>query len=366
MTTTRVLLLTGDGIAGSLLVDGSGRATLTPPPAPEAPWPPAAPGERIVLAVPGECVRAQWLALAAHSEAQARTLALASIAGDLAEPADGTHVAIGAPSGPGMPRLLLATSRDRMRGWLQHAAALGVRPDMVVPDYLLLAAGEPPAVATHHGAWLVRGNAMAFTAEPALAMQLLATVDVAPEAEPAPLQSCVLSVSPDASIPDLRQGEFLPVARGNPSRSRRRLALWAALLLASPLLLTLAEGLVHHARIRANDAFSTVIATRLGLEPGPRGSAAVVHDERILLESGERFAAEAGAVFAAVDAQAGAMLERFDYTEQAIEAVVRHRDAAAADAISASLQQAGFQVQVAAGARSGDFQLTTFRIGRTP
>ncbi|TAK38077.1 MAG: hypothetical protein EPO30_09315 [Lysobacteraceae bacterium] len=365
--TARLLLLADDGSASSLQLDERGRATASPVPTPGSPWPPALPGERRLLVVPGQRVRAQWLAIAAHSEAQARAVAIEALSADLAAAPGDTHVALGPPSTGGTPRLVLATSRQDMRQWLQQASVLGVRPDRVLPDYLLLPPSVPCTVASHRGTWLVHGGDIAFAAEPAIAAQVLGAVTDAPLPDAPPLESILLAGALDANGPDLRQGEFLPAgATRRVQGSRRRIALWTALLLASPLLATLAEGLVHHARTRANDAIATTIATRLGVTPGATGAAAAVAGERALLESGERFAADAGAVFAAIQAQPGAMLERFDYGTDVLEAVVRHPDAASADAIAASLQQTGFQVQAAAGARSGGQQFTTLRITRTP
>ena len=69
--TTRLLLLTGPQ-PRCLRIDAGGRIVERLSPAPHAPLPPAAPGERTVLAVPGAEVRATRMRLDAHSPAQVR------------------------------------------------------------------------------------------------------------------------------------------------------------------------------------------------------------------------------------------------------------------------------------------------------
>ena len=205
-------------------------------------WPQAADGESVILVVPGTDVVCHWVDLPALAPRQALAAARLLIAEKSAEPIERVHIALGR-AGDGA-RLLVLVSNDRMRGWLDAAAELGIDPDHLIPEPLLLA---PPDGRTWRwergGLHNIRGPERAFAAEPALAAKLGAAEPIDDATVEAGLGD-VLAAGPL----DLRQGAFARRRRWRPDRVvvRRLVALVAAsvlVMLAIPFALLLKYGL---------------------------------------------------------------------------------------------------------------------------
>jgi len=362
--TTRLLLLTGPQ-PRCLRIDAGGRIVERLSPAPHAPLPPAAPGERTVLAVPGAEVRATRMRLDAHSPAQVRAAAQARLAAAVAD-GSALHVALRTDGPADAESLVLVVAAARMREWLAAATALGATADAVLPDYLLLPAGDEAVAVEAGGQWLVRGDGLAFSAEPALAGRLLGGRAVARVAAPEEAERLLAAGAVAAQPLDLLQGEFAPRGARRATGSWRRVAVLAALLACSPLLLVLAEGIRDRIRAAAGEAVHAEVATQLGIDHAPGGAAAALAREHALLAAAERHAADVGALFAAVQARPDAGIERLQYGGDGFEAVVRHRGAASGQAIVGALQAAGLEVDAAAGATLSEDTLTTLRMRRQP
>lgn len=370
MAATRLLLLT-DQPPRCLRIGERGEVVERLAPTPQAPLPAPAPGERTVLAVPGAEVRATRMRLDARSDVQARAEAHARLTATAADGSD-LHVALHAPAtGEGKGEgdgesLVLVAAAARMREWLAQAATLGAVPDAVVPDYLLLPAGGEPLVVEVGDNWLVRGGERAFTAERRLAVRLLGDAAIPPVAAPAEVEQLLARGAIAAHPLDLLQGGFAPRSARRASGSWRRVAVLAALLAGSPLLLVLAEGIRDRIHAGAGEAVHAEVASRLGIAHAPGEAAAAIADEHALLAAGDRHAADVGALFAAVQARPDAAIERLDYGRDGFEAVVRHRGADSGRAIVEALQSAGLEADAAAGATLGEDTLTTLRMRRLP
>lgn len=235
----------------------------------------AATPPRRILVVPATALSLHWLPLKAATPAQARAAALHRLAGRLAQPAPALVLEVG----PGEASRWVAVFTEAARaGWLARAAAHGFVPDAIVPDCLLLpdvTEGEPPVVAGDGQLVRVRGHALAFSAEPALAAGILGGELPADAADGERLQALLiagarqplaLDLAPSAS----RTGDRRDVP------TRRLLALAAAVLLA-PLLVLALQALRHEvgaarADARADQVLRAVAAEAAG--PGrPLGRA---------------------------------------------------------------------------------------------
>lgn len=364
MAATRLLLL-NEHPPRCLRIGERGEVVECLSPTPQAPLPAPAPGERTVLAVPGAEVRATRMRLDARSDVQARAEAQARLVAAAADGSD-LHVALHPAAGDESESMVLVTAAARMRGWLALAATLGATPDAVVPDYLLLPADEEPLVVEAGGHWLVRGGELAFTAERTLALRLLGDAAIPPVAAPAEVEQVLAGGAVAAHPLDLLQGGFAPRGARGASGSWRRVAILAALLVVSPLLLVLAEGIRDRIHAGAGEAVHAEVASRLGIAHAPGEAAAAIADGHALLAAADRYAADVGALFAAVQARPDAGIERLDYGREGFEAVVRHRGADSGRAIVEALQSSGLEVDAAAGATLGEDTLTTLRMRRLP
>ena len=159
-----------------------------------------------ILAVPGEKVAIHWLDLAEGlAPAQAAAAARLLLADSSAEPIADLHVAVG-PAEQGRTPVAMVPSRQ-MAEWLGAAAAAGIDPALIVPTPMLLGPSPHFILRRDRGALAdYRGEALAFSLEPALAEKLLGdseTVNVSPERFESDLPSILAG-----PLLNLRQGPF--------------------------------------------------------------------------------------------------------------------------------------------------------------
>ncbi|MBW8310860.1 MAG: hypothetical protein K0M64_02390, partial [Rhizobium sp.] len=223
---------------------------------------------RRVLAVPASELALHRLEMKAATPAQARAAAWHLLDGRLAQPREALELAVGADGDRRWVAVFTPAARER---WLARAAARGFLPDAVLPDCLLLP--EPTDegeafVAADTGLWRVRGHQLAFSAEPALAAQVLGSrphtrVDASPAIESLLLRG---AQAPAFAL-DLRPPRAdKPQAGAVPAR---RLAALAAALLLSPLLVWAAQGLRHE--LGAARAEASANAALLAVAPDAAG-----------------------------------------------------------------------------------------------
>jgi general secretion pathway protein L len=175
---------------------------------------------RCVLVVPGVHVLAREIDVAGATPAQSRAAALATLAPELATPADQLTCALGAPSGG--RRIAFIASRARINGWLTAAKAQGLAPDAIIPDFMLLPAPElgQAHMAVRGEDVVVRTASTGFTCQHDLAEQLVAnltpvTIDFEPAAGNAMRRGAI------TTAPNLLDGMSATIRKA-PARS----ALW--------------------------------------------------------------------------------------------------------------------------------------------
>ena len=163
---TRLILLAADArpSAQELRLDAAGHVAARRSLPADAAAPSAAAAAdaatrpRTIVVVPGQDLRVAWLELADGTPLQVLAAARRVLEEQVAAGAETVHVAVG-EGAAGAPRPVAVVDRQRMRAWLDACAALGVVPDALVPDCLMLA--EPAEagieVFDRDQAWVVRG-----------------------------------------------------------------------------------------------------------------------------------------------------------------------------------------------------------------
>lgn len=184
--------------------------------------------ESVTAVVPGDTVVIHWVDLPALAPAQALAAARLLAADVSGSASDADHIAIGTATGDGQ-RPLALVDRTRMANWLARLAGIGIVPDRMVPEPLLLPLPDTGvAVMTSGDQLLVRGPHLALAGEPALVDLLIGDAE----------RHWVTGAQYDASLEaragaaiDLRQGEFAVTRRWRPRPGQwRRLALLAAMI----------------------------------------------------------------------------------------------------------------------------------------
>nr|WP_223214362.1 type II secretion system protein GspL [Xanthomonas cucurbitae] len=306
-----------------------------------------APDGRSVLVVPGADVQLRWMALPGHSMAQSVAAARLQLAEHLAVDAQTLHVAIASqPDADGM-RLVAAVDAAVMQHWLERAAGVGIVPDAVVPDCLLLpvpAAEQPPVLLQWDGRWLLRAPRLACSLEPPLAQVLIAWLAAAPVLPPDPdLQQTIAQFARHAATApiDLRQQGFAVVARQRAVRRMPTLPLLVALVVLSPLLLLLAQTLRYE--IGAQLLQRRTVAL-LGSSDTQRPSDAAA--AQASAATPEAFASRLATVFSAVESAPGVELDALAYQHTgAIRITLLHADAAQLQTVTTHLHAASWQLQ---------------------
>lgn len=333
-----LLLFLSDGVApphgwlrieDGVVVDRGRGDVAVPPPAEGG-------SERIVAVLPGPDVVFHWVGLPSLSPPQALAAARLMASEVAADPLDRLHVALGAPDEEGT-RVMALVSAERMALWLAQAQTLGLDPDMVLPETLLLPGGGNGIYRWERdGLHLLRGPGVALAAEPELAV--LASEGPVTELDDAAVEAG-LAAAIEAVPVDLRQGAFAKRRRWRIDWPLlRRLAMLGGCLLLTVLLIQLVlifkYGLAADQLERDLDTVA-----RRALPRGERISNPSVQLAERLAElrgGGLGYTATASALFAAVRDSANVELSALQFDR---DGSLRVTATAAAPAEIAAFQQ---------------------------
>lgn len=297
----------------------------------------------ILAVLPGDTVALHWTQLPALAPAQAAAAARMLAADVSATPIELTHVALGAVESDGW-RALALVDTAAMTHWLARLADAGIDPDRMVPAPLLLplpAAGGI-SVLDFGGLWQVRGDRMAFAAEPELAKLLIGGETL----------HLLDTTAWEAALPALLSGPMLDLRQGAFSRTRlwsfdprqlRRLPLLGLALLAAMLATDVAGTLRHgfaadRAELQLADAARSVL---------PRGT--VITDPRAQVAArlaslggdGAGFSALAAPLLAAMRDRPATELKALSFSPETGLVAALAAPAADREALVASLSAAG-------------------------
>lgn len=302
-------------------------------------WAPA----RTILVVPGAEVAARWLDLPAASDAQARSAAGFMLAETLAAAPERQHIAVG-PHSDG-PRLTAVVDAPRLQSWLDTASALGVSPDIVTPDHLILPASDAGLVGVNFGPLLaVRGANLALSGEPELLTAVLG--DRAPTPANRLEAAALLAQGAEAPILNLLQGGFAPGGEPAETGSWKRAAALAALVLISPLLIAGAQiarnsGAALSLEDRA-DRRAVAMAPSLRGHKDPAGEALARLEAR---RTAQHFLTLSAATFQVLQASGPVRMETLVYGEDgALRISVAYANYSDLDTLKAVAAQAGLDM----------------------
>lgn len=201
-----------------------------------------------VLVVPGADVLAREVEISGATPAQSRAAALATLAPDLAAPADQLICGLG-PAGAGR-WIALVASRARAEAWLSSARVRGFAPDTILPDYMLLPVpdhGDAHVAATGEDV-VVRAGWTGFSCQRDLAEQLVrALTPVTMDLE----QAAVNAVRSGAIA---RAPDLLPGISATNRKSPAGSMVWPLAAAAAALVIATAAPWVSASRINGATA----------------------------------------------------------------------------------------------------------------
>ena len=324
MSRTRLILIPPSAAlpASCLVLDAQGtvltRGTVElGQPAPDA--------MRTVAVVPGADVLIRWLDLPSGSPAQVAAAALHLLRDELAAPAERLTAVLGPASAPNGRRLVAVAARSLVQAWSDYLGSLGLRPDVMVPDNLILL--EPTTegwlTAAIFGADLaLRGRELALSVQPDLAETLAAgrALDWVEGTDQIERLLAAAALNPPINLLD--GGE----RRGKADRRGwMRAAALAAALIVSPLILTLAAAGHDEWRTRDAESRAEAAARRAFPDIAPGADALAEATRRLSTAPPPGGAtAAAAAMFAAVEGVEGAELDSLTVDETGVRATVTY------------------------------------------
>jgi general secretion pathway protein L len=304
---------------------------------------------KVALVVPGDEVTLHWLELPGGlAPAQAAAAARLMASEVSAQPLGDMHVAVGTEMEGGL-RCVALVPGLRMAAWIAKLQALGLDPDMVVPEpLLLLPRGDAIVRYDRGGRPLYRGPTDAFSMEPELAELVLAGGAVE-DVDDADFERGLAEAIERRPV-DLRQGAFAKRRRWTTDwPSVRRLAMLAAAILLATLAIQAASILRYTFAADAIEEEARQVAAS-ALPRGGRTSDAPAELERRLTDlrgGGIGYSAIAAAMFAAVRATPNAELSAVDFDRDGTLSVTVMADTPATiEALRQRVAESGFEADI--------------------
>lgn len=297
-----------------------------------------------VLVLPGADAVARWMDLPVGSPAQARSAAAFRIEDEVALGGDDLHIAVGGVDEAGRT-LVVWTSRDKLRAWLDLARVHGLVPQAAIPDYLLLPLGEADElIVAPFGERLgLREAGRAFNAEPELAALL---VDARPHRyiPAAELDPWLVAGARSPAI-DLLQGQFAP-RRAPGSANLKRLALLTAVAVISPLVVLLAQMAHDQITARRMEAEASRLAVSVVPQAVRYEDPATYALSRLAATQGRRgFSDLSVRYFAVVQTAPGVTLDTLVFGDDgAIRSAIGYANYSDMDQLRAAAKAAGLEL----------------------
>ncbi|MDG2531395.1 type II secretion system protein GspL [Caulobacter endophyticus] len=300
-------------------------------------------GGSAMLVLPGARAVSRWLDLPGGSLAQARAAAAFQVGDAVATGAEGLHLAVGERDAEGRA-LVVWIDREVLRSALETARARGVEVTGAAPDYLFLPDdAEGRTVLAAFGERLgVRAEGLAFGVEPELASIVVG--DRPHRYIPASELDAWLLASATRPAVDLLQGQFAPRTQG-PVLRWKRLAVLAAVVVVSPLVLLLAQVAKDGLAARALEARNRTLAVRLVPQAARYGDPARFAVGRLQARTRLGFGDLAAGYVDAVRSVSGMRLDTLVHGQDgAIRSSVSYVNYSDMDQLRRALKSGGFDV----------------------
>lgn len=294
-----------------------------------------------VLVLPGCDVLARFLELPDSAPVQMTAAARLALKSEIAAPLEELHLSIGSANSGGL-RPVCLIDRVVLASYMDRAAELGIVPDRVVPDHMML---KEPEDDTIHAAFfgsqvIVRGRNLAFTCEPELAWLLVGSRPV--HAVEGDIEH-ILATSAMAETIDLLPRDFGRKRKGAITLgSFKRVAYLAAALLLSPLALWSAEIAAGHFSARALEMRADAMERSLPGAVQSGDPAAYARRQLSGMKIHDRYLLATSLLFDAVAQSDGIELQSYAYrNDGVIRAVLLHAGAPEIEKLIPVLEQAG-------------------------
>jgi general secretion pathway protein L len=318
---------------------------------------------RTVAVVPGTDVLVRWLDLPPGGGAQVRTAALWALRDSLAAPADRLVLTLGPPVPVGEPRLVLVVSQALLAAWTDYLDALGVQADVMVPDMMTLpvpAADDAVTTVAFGPGLALRGQGLALSVQPDLLDLVRGDRRVVAIEDGREIERLLVAATLDPPV-NLLSG----LDRGGDRVGWRRAAALAAVLLLSPLILTLAsaarDDLAAH-RIAAGT--QDLIRTRLPDMAAAADPVAEIDRRLAVAAPPGGVTAAAAALFTAVEGVEGAELDSFIADpETGVRATVTYPAYQDLATLKAALAAAGMRLEDTSTVEDGGHVVSEIIIG---
>lgn len=300
---------------------------------------------RTVAVVPGADVLVRWLDLPSGSPAQVAAAALYMLRDELAAPADRLIAVPGAASGTSGRRSVVVAGRALIQAWSDYLTNLGLRPDVMIPDSLVLPepTDEKTLTAAVFGADLaLRGRELALTVQPDLAEAVAAgrVLDRIERTDKIEQLLIAAALNPPINLlaGDGRRGEA-------DRRGWKRAAALAAALIVSPLILTLTAAGYDEWRAQDAGRWAEVVARRAFPEIAPEADAVAEATRRLSTAPPQGgVTAAAAALFAAVESVEGAELDSLTADQDGVRATVTYAAYQDLDALQQAMAAKGMSL----------------------
>jgi general secretion pathway protein L len=322
---------------------------------------------RTVLVVPGTEVVTHWLDLGAGPQSRLVEAAAVLLKDQISAPRDDIHIALGEQEGDGL-RAVSVVDRTVMQDFLDRASELGISPDIVVPDHLLLPPPEEGVIAVTLGSIVaVRGAGVAFSAETELASVLIGTRPRASIERVSEIEA-LFAVASMRPLTNLLQQDFVMGSRGKSIwNGYRRVAALAVVAALSPLAVWTAEIVRNEAAARGLEARAE--ATARAVIGDSRSSDAIGQLRGRVAELGadESFIQATAALFEAVSRTQGVELENLSYLQDGVlRATLIHGAASDLGGLRGVLEQSGISLDEDAAQERDGRMATTITLNRRP
>ena len=368
MTQTRLVFLSPmrEQASRYLIVDAAGdivaRGMLTP----HAPATSAK--VRTVLIVPGTEVLARWIELPSCPPAQAAAAAALILKDETGTALETIHLAFGAAEADGF-RPVCMVDRNLMQSFIDRSSELGISPDAVTPDHLMLPVPSDGGILTVAlGATrAARGPRLAFSAEPELSELIIAGRAQQRIQHQGDIDALFARAVAQPPI-DLLQQEF---ARGNSRplarKDFRRAAVLACAAILSPALVW-AVQIVHDERSAAALEARAVASARAVPGAGQTGDPILYLNGRLAdLRASDRFLQSTAALFNAVSHIEGAELDSFFYLREGIiRATLVHDKSSDVPGLARSLSRSSISLEEDAAVQKQGRIFTTVSLKLRP
>ena len=270
---------------------------------------------------------------------------------------------LGAAVSPGEQRLALVVSQALLAAWNDYLDALGVQADVMIPDMMTLpvpAADDALTTASFGPSLALRGQNIALSVQPDLLDLVRGDRRVVPIEDRGEIEQLLVAATLNPPV-NLLAG----LDRGGERVGWRRAAVLAAVLILSPLVLTLASAARDDLAARQiADGTQELIRTRLPDMATAADPVAEINRQLAVAAPPGGITAAAAALFAAVEGVEGAELDSFVADpETGVRATVTYPAYQDLATLRAALNAAGMRLEDTSTVEDGGHVVSEIIIG---